>query len=148
MNAFDVISVNHVRLYIKQELFSVLKVCNPSNLYLKHVKLSKASKCFVFQQHPLVIIQRNNIKYILGYLYIMDHFHISRVQWWTENTANIIFFIKSMTVPSWLYKRGKKYWEIDYISQKRERCQICHHSLSRCIRNTHAAVFNSKSIVL
>ncbi len=32
---------------------------------------------------------------------------------------------------------------MDYVCQKRERCHISCHSLSRCIRNTHAAVLTS-----
>jgi len=32
-------------------------------------------------------------------------------------------------------KRAKKYWDIDYSSQKREICQICCYSLYNCIWN-------------
>ncbi len=41
------------------------------------------------------------------------------------------------------WKEEYNYREIDYACQTRERCHISCHSLSRCIRNTHAAALTS-----
>ncbi len=58
-----------------------------------------------------------------------------------ETTSNIMFAFpfapqakeKIHDIVSITFQKGNKYQKIDYVCQKRERWQLCRHSLSHCI---------------